>query len=379
MLRRGTLEAWPGPRRCAGSTPRLRPTASSARRAPTTRGPWRSSRPSRSRCAPRRSSGCMAVVGPLGGRAPAAIFGVSRQAVAKWRGSGVPDDRAVALADLAAATDVLERYVRRDRIPAVVRRPATLLGGRSLLELAEAGEHEAVRSGSGARWSTCAARRRDARGRRTPPPWHRRRRWWRRGRHLVGRPARPVVGRPCRRTVEQPGGRPDALPQRRPRHRASPDRRGCCRAPRSTSRTCATTPRSSPCRCTCRRVSASPTRRRDVGLVALGLPRTYPQRARGGAVGWTTCRRAARAVRAAGLRGVLARSAATPDGSGPRARLVPGSRSARAARQGRRSVSPSGATSRRRRLAFSSPGSRGPRPRRRRPCPAPAHRTTRGS
>lgn len=86
----------------------------------------------------------------LSAAAAGRVFGVSRQAVAKWRGSGVPDDRAVALADLAAATDVLERYVRRDRIPAVVRRPAVALGGRSLLDLAEAGEHEAVRRGAAA-------------------------------------------------------------------------------------------------------------------------------------------------------------------------------------------------------------------------------------
>ncbi|MDA8434556.1 MAG: hypothetical protein M0Z98_01065 [Actinomycetales bacterium] len=65
-----------------------------------------------------------------------------------------------------------------------------------------------------------------------------------------------------------------------------------------------------------------PTRQRvadattDTGLVALGLPRTYPRRARGGEVPWSDCRRAARATRAAGLRGVHARSAATPDGSG---------------------------------------------------------------
>jgi hypothetical protein len=75
------------------------------------------------------------------------IFGVSRQAVAKWRGSGVPDDRAVALADLVAATDVLERYVRRDRIAAVVRRPADVLDGRSLLEIAEEGRFADVRRG----------------------------------------------------------------------------------------------------------------------------------------------------------------------------------------------------------------------------------------
>ena len=74
------------------------------------------------------------------------VFGVSRQAVSKWRGSGVPDDRALALADLGAATDVLERYVRRERIPAVVRRKADTLGGRSLLDLAEAGRHAEVRT-----------------------------------------------------------------------------------------------------------------------------------------------------------------------------------------------------------------------------------------
>jgi hypothetical protein len=77
--------------------------------------------------------------------ATARLFGVSRQAVSKWRVSGVPEDRLVALGDLAAATDVLERYVRRDRIPAVVRRPAAHLGGRSLLDLAGDGRHAEVR------------------------------------------------------------------------------------------------------------------------------------------------------------------------------------------------------------------------------------------
>ncbi len=48
----------------------------------------------------------------------------------------------------------------------------------------------------------------------------------------------------------------------------------------------------------------------DTGLVALGLPRTYPRRPSGGEVPWSTCRRAARGVRAEGLRGVLSRSAA---------------------------------------------------------------------
>jgi hypothetical protein len=54
----------------------------------------------------------------------------------------------------------------------------------------------------------------------------------------------------------------------------------------------------------------------DTGLVALGLPRTYPLTSRGRGVRWAPCRRAAQLVRDAALRGILARSAATRDGRG---------------------------------------------------------------
>lgn len=74
----------------------------------------------------------------------AALFGVTRQAVSKWVRAGVPTDRAEVVADLAAATDLLVRYLRRDRIPAVVRRPAPALGGRSLVELVAAGDAREV-------------------------------------------------------------------------------------------------------------------------------------------------------------------------------------------------------------------------------------------
>jgi hypothetical protein len=47
--------------------------------------------------------------------------------------------------DLAAATDELDRRVKRERIPAVVRRPASDLGGRSLLDLALDNRHVEVR------------------------------------------------------------------------------------------------------------------------------------------------------------------------------------------------------------------------------------------
>jgi predicted transcriptional regulator len=62
-------------------------------------------------------------------------FGVTRQAVSKWLASGAPSERAVAIADLAAATDLLVRHLSRDRIPAVVRRQAANLGDRSLLDV----------------------------------------------------------------------------------------------------------------------------------------------------------------------------------------------------------------------------------------------------
>jgi hypothetical protein len=68
------------------------------------------------------------------------VFGVSRQAFSKWLKTGPPASRAAAVADLAAATDLLDRYVKRERIPAVARRRASMLGDRSLLDLASAGE-----------------------------------------------------------------------------------------------------------------------------------------------------------------------------------------------------------------------------------------------
>lgn len=81
----------------------------------------------------------------LSGSELGSIFGVTRQAVSKWREGGVPPERAEALADLAAANELLERKLKRERIPAVVRRRAPRLGDRSLLELAQEGRHGEVR------------------------------------------------------------------------------------------------------------------------------------------------------------------------------------------------------------------------------------------
>jgi len=68
----------------------------------------------------------------------ARLFRVTRQAIAKWRAHGVPQRQIAAVAELAAATDLLIRQLKRERIPAVVRRPSARLGGHSLLDLVAA-------------------------------------------------------------------------------------------------------------------------------------------------------------------------------------------------------------------------------------------------
>jgi DNA-binding transcriptional regulator YiaG len=75
-----------------------------------------------------------------------ALFGVTRQAVSKWISGRVPADRVEQVADVEAITDLLVRYLRPERIPAVVRRPAARLGGANLIELVSAGRSaEALR------------------------------------------------------------------------------------------------------------------------------------------------------------------------------------------------------------------------------------------
>jgi len=74
----------------------------------------------------------------------AALFGVTRQAIAKWRARGVPASRIEAVADLSAATDLLIRHLKRDRIPAVVRRGSAQLGDLSLLDLVDEGRTREV-------------------------------------------------------------------------------------------------------------------------------------------------------------------------------------------------------------------------------------------
>ena len=65
------------------------------------------------------------------------IFGASRSVVDKWR---QPDMLPQAISELDAATSLLHRYLRADRIPVVVRRPIQARDGMSLLQMLEQGD-----------------------------------------------------------------------------------------------------------------------------------------------------------------------------------------------------------------------------------------------
>ena len=69
----------------------------------------------------------------------AQVLGISRKTLSQWCRQGIPSERILAMADLAAASDLLVRYVKRERIPAVVRRGIPILDGVSLLDLLKQG------------------------------------------------------------------------------------------------------------------------------------------------------------------------------------------------------------------------------------------------
>ncbi len=73
------------------------------------------------------------------------MFGISRQAASKWLAEGAPASRRDQVAVLGQATDLLDQWVKRERIPAVVRRPIDRLGGRTRLDVALDGRFELLR------------------------------------------------------------------------------------------------------------------------------------------------------------------------------------------------------------------------------------------
>jgi hypothetical protein len=72
------------------------------------------------------------------------VLGIDAEELARWVSDGPPSDRRTAVVLLGQVTDLLDRWIKRERIPAVVRRPVETLGGRSRLEVALAGQLEVL-------------------------------------------------------------------------------------------------------------------------------------------------------------------------------------------------------------------------------------------
>lgn len=70
------------------------------------------------------------------------LFGVSRQAAQQWIDEGVPPARMGKLGTVLATAELLEHKLRAGRVPLVARRPADAYGGRTMLEMIEAEQHE---------------------------------------------------------------------------------------------------------------------------------------------------------------------------------------------------------------------------------------------
>jgi len=72
------------------------------------------------------------------------LFGVSRPAIARWRGAGVPVERG---ADVDRVRELAQYFHRRFlpvRIPQVVRTPGRGLGNKSVLEMLREGKLDRV-------------------------------------------------------------------------------------------------------------------------------------------------------------------------------------------------------------------------------------------
>ena len=74
----------------------------------------------------------------------ARLFGVARQAVQQWLDAGVPSARQPKLAVILRIADLLDRNLVPERLPAVVRTPATAYDDRSILEAIADDDHETV-------------------------------------------------------------------------------------------------------------------------------------------------------------------------------------------------------------------------------------------
>lgn len=69
------------------------------------------------------------------------LFGVSRQRIAQWRADGVPVMHQSKLMTIAQIADLLDRNLKPERIPGVVRTPAAAFQGESILDAIEHDRH----------------------------------------------------------------------------------------------------------------------------------------------------------------------------------------------------------------------------------------------
>jgi hypothetical protein len=74
----------------------------------------------------------------------ARLFGVTRQAVEKWRVHGVPPGRRADLDRCLEIAGALKARLIETRIPQIVRTPAQALGGRTVLDVLQADGPELV-------------------------------------------------------------------------------------------------------------------------------------------------------------------------------------------------------------------------------------------
>lgn len=72
----------------------------------------------------------------------AGLFGVTRQAVSLWLSDGPPSARRPKVAGVAAIADILAHRLKPARIGGIARKSSAAYGGRSMLELIAADEHE---------------------------------------------------------------------------------------------------------------------------------------------------------------------------------------------------------------------------------------------
>ena len=70
------------------------------------------------------------------------LFGVTRQAASLWLIDGPPSARLPKVASVAAVADILAHRLKPGRIAGIARKPSAAYGGRSMLELIAADEHE---------------------------------------------------------------------------------------------------------------------------------------------------------------------------------------------------------------------------------------------